>query len=63
MSYCAVRRKDSLCVLVHRFCVSRKGGTGGGRWGHLQGAVHMAAVRLGCKRTMVNTGWANFGPG
>ena len=59
MSYCALRRKDSFCALVSRFCVSRKGGTGGGGWGHPQGAVHMAAARLGCKRTMVGTGWAN----
>ena len=42
-SYCALHRKDSLCTLVRRFCVSRKGGTGGGEWGHLQDAVHMAA--------------------
>ena len=34
-------RKDGLCALVHGFCVSRKNGTGGGGWGHLQGAVHM----------------------
>ena len=34
MPYCA----------LHRFCVSRKGGTGGGEWGHPQGAVHMAAL-------------------
>ena len=44
--------------------VSRKGGTwgggtGGGGWGHPQCAVHMAAARLGCERTMVGTGWAN----
>ena len=59
MSYCALRRKDSLCALARRFCVSRKGGTGGGGWGHPQDAVHMAAARLGCKRTVVGTGWAN----
>ena len=62
-SYCALRRKDSLCVLARRFCVSRKGGTGRGGWGHPQGAVHMAAARLGCKRTVVGTGWANSWPG
>ena len=45
------------------FCVSRKGGTGGGGWGHPQGAVHMAAARLGCKMTVVGTGWANSWPG
>ena len=38
-------------------------GTGGAGWGHPQGAVHMAAARLGCKRTMVGTGWANSQPG
>ena len=43
--------------------MSRKGGTGGGGWGHQQGAVHMAAARLDCKRTMVGTGWANSWPG
>ena len=31
--------------------------------GSLQGAMHMAAARLGCKRTMVGTGWANSRPG
>ena len=25
--------------------------------------MHMAVARLGCKRTMVGTGWANFRPG
>ena len=42
--------------------MSRKGETGGGGWGHLQGAVHMAAARLGCKRAMVGTEWANSRP-
>ena len=32
-SHCALRRKDSLCALVRWFCVSRKGGTGGGGTG------------------------------
>ena len=31
-SYCTLCRKDSLCALVRRFCVSRNGGTGGGGW-------------------------------
>ena len=44
MAYCILCRKDSLCVLTHRFCVSRKGGTGGGGWGHPQGAMHMVAA-------------------
>ena len=34
-------------MLARWFCVSRKGGTGGGEWCHLQGAVHMVAARLG----------------
>ena len=38
--------EDSLCVLVHGFRVSRKDGTGGGRWGHPQGGVHMAVKGL-----------------
>ena len=40
-SYCAVHRKDSLCVLVGRFCISRKGGTGG------CGCLVMLKVNLG----------------
>ena len=59
-SHCAPRRKDGRCVLAHTFCISRKGGTGGGGWGHLQGAVHTAAARLGCKRAIE---WANSCPG
>ena len=35
--------------------MSRKGGTGGGGWGHPQGDMHMVAARLGCKSTMVGT--------
>ena len=41
----------------------QKGWDRGGGWGHPQGAVHMAAVRLGCKRNMVGTKWANSRPG
>ena len=62
-SYCALHKKYSLCALACRFYVSRKGGTGRGGWGHPQGAVHMAAAGLGCKRAMVGTGWANSHPG
>ena len=43
--------------------VSRKGGTGGGGWGHPQGDMHMVAARLGCQSAMVGTGWANSCPG
>ena len=60
MSHCA---QDSLYALVSKFCVTRKGATGGGGWSHPQSAVCMAATRLGCKRTVVGTGWANSCPG
>ena len=40
-------------MLANRFCISRKGGTGGGGWGHLQGAVHKVAARLCYKVAMV----------
>ena len=40
--------------LVLRFCVSRKGGTGGGGWVHLKGANSMAASGL----VLVGTGSA-----
>ena len=56
-SHCALCRKDSLCE-VHGLCISRKGGTGGGGWGHPQGDVHMVAARLCFERAMVGTGWA-----
>ena len=58
-----MRRKDSLCVLVRWFCVSRNGGTGGGGWGHPQGDMHMVTARLGYQSTMVGTGWDNSCPG
>ena len=48
---------------ICRFCISRKGGTGGGGWGHPQGAVHIVAARLGYKTATVGTGWANSLPG
>lgn len=34
---------DSYVTLrtAHEFCANRKGGIGGGAWGHLEGAVHM----------------------
>ena len=49
-------------MLRTRFCVSRKGGTGGGGWGHLQRDMHMVAARLGLQSTMAGTGWANSRP-
>ena len=45
------------------FCVSRKDGTGGGGWGHLQGDMHMVAAGLSCQSAMVGTMWANSYPG
>jgi len=36
-----------------RFCVSTKGGTGGGGWVHLQGANSMVASGIG----LVDTSW------
>ena len=61
-SLCALHRKDSLCARACRFCISRKGGTGGGGWGHPQGAVYMVAARLGFEKAMVDTGRATSYP-
>ena len=44
------------------FCVSRKGGTGVGGWGHPQVAVHTVAARLGFEKAMVGTGRATPHP-
>ena len=41
-----------------RFCVSRKGGTGGGRWVHPKGANSMAASGLIFRSDLVGTGRA-----
>ena len=41
-----------------RFCVSRKGGTGGGGWVHLLSANSMAVSWLGCRKAMVGTEWS-----
>ena len=61
-SHCALHRNDSPCMLARKFLVSRKGGAGRGGWGHWQGDMQMAATRLGCKRAMVCTEWANIPP-
>ena len=61
-SHCTLHRKDSLCELACWFCVSRKGGTGGGEWGHLHGDMHMVAIRLGFEKVMVGTEWATSCP-
>ena len=62
VSHCALSRKDSLCTLACGFCITRKGGTEGGGWGHLQGDMHMVGARLGCERVIVGTGWATPRP-
>ena len=35
--------------------MGRKGGTGRGGWGHLQGDMHTVAARLGCEGVVVRT--------
>ena len=42
--------------------MNRKGGTGGGGWGHPRGDMHVVAARLGCQSAMVGTGWTNSRP-
>ena len=41
-----------------RFCVSRKGRTGGGWWVHPKGANSMAASGVVFRSDLVGTGWA-----
>ena len=41
-----------------RFCVSRKGGTGGGGWVHPKGANSMAVSGLVLRSDLVSTGRA-----
>ena len=43
-----------------RFCVSRKGGTGGGGWVHPKGANSMAASGLVFRSDLVGTGKLPF---
>ena len=62
MPYCTLRRTDSLCALftgTYRFCVSRKGGTGGSGWGHHWVLYTWQLLGLAVKRTMIGTGLAN----
>ena len=58
-SYCALRRKDSLCTLTRAQVLRHRNS----RWGHPQGDMHMVAPRPGCRSAMVGTGWANFRAG
>ena len=44
--------------LGDRFCVSRKGRTGGIGWVHLKGANSMAVSGLSFRNTLVGSGWA-----
>ena len=46
-------------VSARWFCISRKGGTGGGGWGYPQGDLHMVAVVAVCRNALVGTGWSN----
>ena len=52
----------SHCALAQGFCITRKGGTEGGGWGHPHGDMHMVAARLGLEKAMVGTGRANPTP-
>ena len=44
--------------LEDRFCDSRKGGTGGGEWVHLEGANSMAVSGLRGRKVLVSIGRA-----
>ena len=48
-AHCA--QKCRLCTLVHGFCISRKGGTGGGGWDYLQGAMSWKLLSFAVKGT------------
>ena len=39
-----------------RFCISKKGGIGGGGQVSARGAVHMPAALAGCRKALVGTG-------
>ena len=43
---------------LSRFCVSRKGRTGGGGWVNPKGANSMAMSGLACRKALVGTGRA-----
>ena len=42
--------------LGHRFCASRKGGTGGGGWVSTVGPGNMASSGLSCRKPLIGTG-------
>ena len=41
-----------------RFCVNRKGGTGGGGWVHPKGVNSTAMSGLACRKALIGTGRA-----
>ena len=49
---------------MFKFCMSRRGGRGGGGWGHLKCDMHNydCFYRLGGRNALVGTGLANFLP-
>ena len=60
LKHCIAELYYKINPIVHHHTaqsMSRKGGTGGGGWGHPQGAMHMVAVVAGCRNGLV--GWAN----
>jgi len=48
-------------VFGDRFCMSRKGGTGGSGWVHLNSANSMAASQLGCFERQNRGIWYIYG--
>ena len=48
--------------LGHRFCASRKGGTGGGGWVHPKGANSMVASGLSCRKALGRQWVGHFSP-
>jgi len=49
MSYLAMSLRD-------RFCMSRKGRTGGGEWVHPKSANNVVISGLGCEKPLVGMG-------
>ena len=45
---------------IDRFCISKKGGIGGGGWAQSGHAMHMAAVFASCRKALVGAGWAVY---
>ena len=47
---------QSLGTFARGSCISRKGGTEGGGWGHLQGDMHLVLVGLAVKAQWLGPG-------